>query len=62
MVSNGVVYVSATETDHNVYALDAATGALRWRYQTGGVYLAPVVANGVAYVGSVDGFLYALNA
>jgi outer membrane protein assembly factor BamB len=58
-----VVYVSATETDHNAYALDAATGALRWKYQTGGgMYLAPVVANGVAYVGSGDGFLYALNA
>lgn len=60
-VANGVVYVSATESDHYVYALDAATGKLRWRFETGGVFFAPVVAGGSAYVGSNDGFLYALS-
>jgi outer membrane protein assembly factor BamB len=61
-VANGVVYVASTESDHHVYALDAKTGALRWRYEISGSYLAPVVANGLAYVASNDGFLYALNA
>jgi outer membrane protein assembly factor BamB len=60
-VANGVVYVSATESDHYVYALDAATGKLRWRFETGGVFFAPVVAGGSAYVGSNDGFFYALS-
>jgi outer membrane protein assembly factor BamB len=35
---------------------------LRWKYQTGWGYFAPVVANGLAYVASNDGSLYALNA
>jgi outer membrane protein assembly factor BamB len=61
-VANRVVYVSSTESDHHIYALDAATGKLRWRFQINGAYFAPVVANGVAYVGSNDGFLYALSA
>jgi outer membrane protein assembly factor BamB len=60
-VANGVVYVSPMGSDHYVYALDAATGKLRWRFETGGVIYAPAVANGIAYVGSTDGFLYALN-
>lgn len=34
----------------------------RWRFQTGGgIYGAPVVANGIVYVGSADRKLYALN-
>ena len=38
-------------------------GELLWRYQTdGAVDSSPTVANGVAYVGSVDGHLYALDA
>jgi outer membrane protein assembly factor BamB len=61
-VTNGVVYVASTESDHHVYALDAKTGALRWRYEISGPYFAPVAANGLAYVASSDGFLYALNA
>ena len=45
-----------------MYAADAATGALRWIYQTGaGVYSSPVVSDGVVYVGSGDSYLYALD-
>ncbi|HEV8192468.1 MAG TPA: PQQ-binding-like beta-propeller repeat protein [Ktedonobacterales bacterium] len=61
-VVNGVVYVRSTESDHHIYALDAATGKLRWQFQTGRVFFAPAVANEVAHVGSNDGFLYALSA
>ncbi len=34
-VSNGVVYIGSG--DHNVYALDAASGRLRWQFSTGNV-------------------------
>ena len=60
-VMNGVVYVGSG--DHNVYALNAKTGALLWRYTTGAsVQSSPAVANGVVFVGSDDLNVYALNA
>ncbi|MCX4390863.1 carboxypeptidase regulatory-like domain-containing protein [Micromonospora peucetia] len=38
-----------------VYALDAQTGALRWRSFIGGqIYFAPTVANGTVFAGSFD--------
>jgi outer membrane protein assembly factor BamB len=55
--------VYASSEDHNVYALDASTGALVWKYPTGDVMLgSPTVANGVLYVGSNDNNVYALDA
>ncbi len=37
--------------------------SLKWSYTTGGeVYSSPAVANGVVYVGSVNGTVYALDA
>jgi len=60
-VANGVVYVGSA--DHDVYALNAGTGALLWKYTTGWtVSSSPAVANGVVYVGSLDGNVYALKA
>ena len=60
-VLDGVVYVGSE--DGNVYAADAATGALRWSYQTGaGVHSSPTVLDGVVYIGSGDSYLYALDA
>ncbi len=52
--------------DHNVYAIDIASGQERWRYSTGGpVFATPCVAElssgPTAYVGSADRFLYALD-
>jgi outer membrane protein assembly factor BamB len=45
-----------------VYALEASTGALLWSYATGGmVESSPAVANGVVYVGSDDGNVYAFG-
>jgi outer membrane protein assembly factor BamB len=59
-VANGVVYVGSG--DHNVYALNASTGALLWSYTTGdGVYSSPTVAKGMLYVGSNDGKVYAFG-
>ncbi len=59
-IANGVVYFGSG--DHYVYALDAATGALKWKFLTGDVvHASPAVADGVVYIGSWDRFLYALN-
>ena len=65
-VVNGVVYVGAYYSyDGTVYAFNAGTGALIWKYLTGwNVLSSPAVANGVVYVGSTHGHgkVYALNA
>ena len=48
--------------DDNVYALNAATGALLWSHATANyVGSSPAVANGVVYIGSNDGDVYALD-
>ncbi len=40
-----------------------AMKAVKWQFQTGGrIASSPVVANGVVYIGSSDGSLYAMNA
>lgn len=41
----------------------SAFGGLQWRVQTGGaIHSSPTVANGVTYIGSEDGFLYAIDS
>jgi len=60
-VAGGIVY--AGSGDHNVYALDAATGELRWKFATGNVvHASPAVADGTVFIGSWDRYLYALDA
>ena len=60
-VANGVVYIGSG--DQHLYALEAATGALRWVFATGDVvHGSPAVADGVVYIGSFDRNLYALDA
>ncbi|MES2124586.1 MAG: PQQ-binding-like beta-propeller repeat protein [Gemmatimonadota bacterium] len=59
-VVGNTVYIGSG--DHNVYALDAATGALKWQFKTGDVvHASPAVANGLVYIGSWDRNLYALD-
>jgi outer membrane protein assembly factor BamB len=61
VVANGIVYFGSG--DGNVYALDAATGAARWKFATGDVvHASPVFADGVVYVGSWDSWFYAIDA
>jgi outer membrane protein assembly factor BamB len=49
--------------DNNVYAIDTATGALRWKFKTGDVvHASPACVNGVIYVGSWDSYFYAIDA
>ncbi len=60
VVSNGVVYFGSS--DSNVYAIDAATGALKWKFKTGDVvHSSPAIADGTLFIGSWDTFLYALD-
>jgi eukaryotic-like serine/threonine-protein kinase len=60
-VSDGVVYIGSG--DHHVYALDARTGRLRWKFATGNVvHASPAIADGRVFIGSWDRYFYALNA
>jgi eukaryotic-like serine/threonine-protein kinase len=55
------VYVGSG--DGNIYALDASSGALRWKFHTGNVvHASPAVANGMVYIGSWDSNFYAIDA
>ncbi|MBL8331339.1 MAG: PQQ-binding-like beta-propeller repeat protein [Rubrivivax sp.] len=57
----GVLYFGSS--DGHVYALDAASGAPRWKQRTGDVvHASPAVADGLVVVGSWDGSLYAFDA
>lgn len=61
VVWQGVVYFGSG--DGNVYALDAATGALKWKFSTGDVvHASPAVADGTLFIGSWDSYFYALDA
>jgi outer membrane protein assembly factor BamB len=60
-VSNGAVYFGSG--DGNVYALDAVTGVLKWKFETGDVvHASPALAEGLLFIGSWDTFFYALDA
>lgn len=60
-VWNGAVYFGSG--DGNVYALDAKSGELKWKLQTGDVvHSSPAIADGMLYIGSWDTFLYAIDA
>ena len=49
--------------DGNVYALDVATGAVKWKFKTGDVvHASPAIADGVVFIGSWDSYFYALDA
>jgi outer membrane protein assembly factor BamB len=60
-VANGKVYFGSG--DGNVYAVDAKSGILQWKFATGDVvHASPAVAGGAIFVGGWDGVLYALDA
>jgi len=61
VVWNGAIYFGSGDT--NVYALDAATGNLKWKFKTGDVvHAAPAISGGTLFVGSWDSYFYALDA
>ena len=62
IVSGGTLYVGAA--DGNFYALNAATGAVEWTFQTGkpfGALQIPAISGNLVYVPGADGTLYALQ-
>ena len=70
-VAQGFVYFGSAQAIRQgdesyegiVYALNADTGALVWKFNTKGpIYSSPVIADGKVYIGSDDKNLYCLNA
>jgi outer membrane protein assembly factor BamB len=60
-VAQGKVFFGSG--DGGVYAVDAESGVLQWKFSTGDVvHASPAVANGTVYIGSWDGNLYAIDA
>jgi outer membrane protein assembly factor BamB len=61
LVWKGAVYLGSG--DGNVYSLNASTGKLNWKFQTGDVvHASPVISGGVLFIGSWDSYFYALDA
>jgi outer membrane protein assembly factor BamB len=60
-VAYGRVYIGST--DGRVYSFGAATGKLRWSYNTGNyVYASPAVWRRLVFAGSYNGSFYAFDA
>jgi outer membrane protein assembly factor BamB len=62
IASEGVVY--AGSSDRSFYAVDAQSGAVRWKFSTGAPFTAlqiPAISGSLIYVPGADGVLYALN-
>lgn len=60
VLHDGVIYLG--NLDHHLYAVDAKTGQLRWRFGTdAAVTSTPLIDSGVVYFGSNDGSVYALD-
>ena len=59
VIAGGALHVG---TNHGqVAAVHADTGSLLWSYKTGNaIHSSPAVANGVVFVSSSDGYVYAL--
>jgi len=61
VVGQGTVYFGSG--DGNLYALDGASGDLRWKFHSGDVaHSSPALADGAVYFGSWDTFFYAVDA
>ena len=60
-VWDGAVYFGSG--DGNVYALNASSGQMKWKFQTGDiVHGSPAIADGMVFIGSWDSYFYALDA
>jgi len=60
-VADGRVYFGSG--DGNVYAVDAGSGVVQWKFATHDVvHASPAVHDGTVYIGSWDGNFYAIDA
>jgi outer membrane protein assembly factor BamB len=60
-VANGKVYFGSG--DGNIYAVDAKSGAVVWKFPTKDVvHASPAIVNNTVFIGSWDSYLYALDA
>ena len=51
------------QIERGMYALDAASGQLKWKFATANVvHTSPAIADGVVYFGSWDSYFYAVDA
>ena len=56
-----IVYFGSS--DGNLYAVNAATGSLKWKFASSGIiHTSPALYKGMIYFGSWDTYLYALDA
>jgi outer membrane protein assembly factor BamB len=61
VLANGTVYFGSG--DAHIYALDAVSGNLKWKFKTGDVvHASPAISDGTLFVGSWDSYFYALDA
>lgn len=61
VVADGLVYFASG--DSHLYAVDAASGELKWKFKAGDVvHASPAYADGVLYFGSWDSYFYAVDA
>jgi outer membrane protein assembly factor BamB len=66
VIVDGILYIGSSDAS-TLFALDAATGELKWQFSTKGyAWCTPRFANGTVYIGSynmgVEGTLYAVDA
>ena len=62
VVANGMVYTTANCDSGTIYGFDADDGVLKWSYDTGNWNMAqPSVSDGILFVGSDTGYLYAFS-
>jgi eukaryotic-like serine/threonine-protein kinase len=61
ILHDGTLYVASF--DGALYAIDAVTGAQKWKFQTEGALVGtPALVDGTLYFGSFDLYFYAVNA
>jgi outer membrane protein assembly factor BamB len=60
IIFEDILYIG--NIDHNIYAIDANSGKLKWSFKTDGpITSSPALWNRTLYFGSEDNFFYAVN-
>jgi outer membrane protein assembly factor BamB len=59
-IADKTVYVGSF--DEHLYALDLATGKVRWKYKAGLIKTSPGVLGNTVYAGNADGVVHAVDA